>query len=1192
MPNTNFSKTAAFIWSVADMLRGDFKQSQYGRVILPFTLLRRLECVLEESKQAVLIEADRIKMMSLPEEAQEKMLFHATQTPDNTKGLTFFNTSSMNLGKMKHRDIKANLERYIQSFSADVREIFEHFKFDEFIGLLDDANLLYKVVKKFATTDLSPKAISNHEMGLVFEELIRRFAESSNETAGEHFTPRDIVRLTTSLVFTEDDEALTKDGVIRTIYDPTVGTGGFLSSGIEYVHELNPTAEIRAFGQELNPESYAICKADMLVKGQDVSSIKLGNTLSNDQLPADKFDYMLSNPPFGVDWKKIEGEIKDEHTLKGFDGRFGAGLPRVSDGSLLFLMHLLSKMRPVSLKEPHAVDGKVTDGGRIGIILNGSPLFTGGAGSGESEIRRYILEADLLEAIVALPTDMFYNTGIATYVWVLSNKKAAERKGQVQLIDGSNLCVKMRKSLGSKRNVMSEDHIKTITRTFGDFEVVDARALDKPVEQKSSRGRQAANPKADTPTTLGSKIFDTHEFGYRRLTIERPLRLSAQITDEAIESLRFAPKPLNTVMMALYEQFGTEWTQDTYGILASVETEARAMLKADFPELKEKQIKDVLESKLWLSQKALMDAGKALQIALGDKPGGKHKQSDDFNQFEMTLKSAFKTTSIKFDAKQKKLFVDAVAWKNQNSEPVVKKELKGDEQPLYGAFAYSGSVKEWQGKVVEFQQDGDLRDNENVPLNPSLPVTTLVESCFINEVQPYVPDAWINADKCDEHDKEIGIVGYAINFRSFFQRNHSRDELLKGTLFRLKEVVTIDSKGIFVLDTPTGKIIEFSSLNDQRKVQNPVRFDLPANTLLADFYNIFLQQEEGKDWLDSNFMSSSSWRNISMSSWLNARISVPPISSQSALINFWFECDAVLTRIELLKKSVFSDFQTAQEQILPYQSVTNRYQQEFSAMLPTPLAILWELAESKFNERERAEAFIKIYEFLGLYLVSIVFGHRSPAKKILCSSKGLKSLTMAFSHNRLSEYKPHVTDSTVLVRSLCHDEITKLLSRATDLRNDIAHRGLPSAELVRNAKETIQSLNEKMQSELRSFFEMTTLIKPIQAKYDGTSFSYEVEVLKGLGVNPAKTARIKTKEPMVSGQLYLAHSDLTHEENITVTKLFPLLIMEETVQHSEIMGFYFYSDPVEGKLRFVCPYPNVETYKFLPEELIRDSLDD
>ncbi|HHG3546567.1 TPA: N-6 DNA methylase [Vibrio parahaemolyticus] len=741
MTNNNFSQTAAFIWSVADLLRGDFKQSQYGRVILPFTLLRRLECVLEPSKDAVVAEHERIMAMNLPEDAQEKFLLRATQSPAQPDGLSFFNTSPMNLGKMGQSNIKANLEKYIQSFSKDAREIFEHFKFDEFVGLLEDANLLYKVVKKFATTDLSPNSISNHDMGLVFEELIRRFAEGSNETAGEHFTPRDIVRLTTSLVFMEDDEALTKDGIIRTIYDPTAGTGGFLSSGMEYVHELNPKAVMRAFGQELNPESYAICKADMLIKGQDVSRIKLGNTLSNDQLPADQFDYMLSNPPFGVDWKKIEGEIKDEHQQKGFDGRFGAGLPRVSDGSLLFLMHLISKMR-----DKKNVDNQVIDGGRIGIILNGSPLFTGGAGSGESEIRRYILEADLLEAIVALPTDMFYNTGIATYVWVLSNKKDPARKGKVQLINGANLSTKMRKSLGSKRHYLTDEEIRTITKNFGDFEEIDTLTKDGVTDNQKH---------------FASKIFDTHEFGYRRLTIERPLRLSAQITDEAVESLRFAPKPFNAVMQAVFEQFGSEWNDNTYGTLIEVEAEVRALIKADFPELKEKQIKDVLDSKLWLNQKALMDAAKTLQIAVGDSLGGKAQQSDDFNQFELTLKGAFKTTGIKFDAKQKKQFIDAVTWKNQDAEPVIKKVLKEDAQPLYGAFDY-------KGKVVEFQQDGDLRDNENVPLDPSVSTSTLIESYFKREVQPHVADAWINADKRDDKDNEIGVVGYEIPFNRHF----------------------------------------------------------------------------------------------------------------------------------------------------------------------------------------------------------------------------------------------------------------------------------------------------------------------------------------------------------------------------------------------------------------------------------------
>lgn len=735
MTNNNFSQVAAFIWSVADLLRGDFKQSQYGRVILPFTLLRRLECVLAPTKANVLEEYEKVKALPLPEEAKEKLLLKSTQ------GLAFFNTSELDLVRLGQKDIRSNLNNYIQNFSKDAREIFEHFKFDEFTGLLDDANLLYKVVQKFATTDLSPQRISNHDMGLVFEELIRRFAESSNETAGEHFTPRDIVRLTTGLIFGEDDDALNKDGIIRTVYDPTAGTGGFLSSGTEYVREHNPDAVIRVYGQELNPESYAICKADMLIKGQDVRNIKLGNTLSNDQLAYDKFDYMLSNPPFGVDWKRIEQEIKDEHTQKGFEGRFGAGLPRVSDGSLLFLMHLMSKMR-----QP---DAEHDQGSRIGIILNGSPLFTGSAGSGESEIRRYILEADLLEAIIALPTDMFYNTGIATYVWVLSNKKEPERKGKVHLINATNLSSKMRKSLGSKRHYLTDEEIRTITQNYGAFEAVDTLTLDGESEQQKP---------------FSSKIFNSYEFGYRRVTIERPLRLSAQVSDDAIASLRFAPKPFNTVMQKIYDDYGTDWTEASYGQLSEdAQVEIRALIKAEFTELKEKDIKTVLEPKLWLEQRSLMRKAEALQTKIGTA------QSDDFNAFDDVLKQALKDANIKLEAKEKKQFLDAVTWKNADAEPVVNKVIKGVDNPLYGQFSY-------QGKVVEFVQDGDLRDAENIALDPSQSTTDLIESYFKREVQPHVPDAWMNADKRDAQDAEIGIVGYEIPFnRHFYVYQPPRD---------------------------------------------------------------------------------------------------------------------------------------------------------------------------------------------------------------------------------------------------------------------------------------------------------------------------------------------------------------------------------------------------------------------------------
>jgi len=477
----NFSSTAAFIWSVADLLRGDFKQSQYGRIILPFTLLRRLECVLAPTKAAVLAEYEKRKDGDLP---LEGFLKKAAKLP-------FYNTSPMELSSLGETQILDNLDTYIRSFSPDAREVFEHFGFHGFLEKLDEANLLYLVMQKFASMDLSPRALNNHHMGLVFEELIRRFAESSNETAGEHFTPRDIVHLTTALLFTDQQTSI-GPGKIVTVYDPTAGTGGFLSEGEEYIHSISEQARVSVFGQELNPESYAICKGDMLIKGHEIQNIKLGNTLSDDQLAGQQFDFMLSNPPFGVDWKKVQRQVDDEHKLKGFAGRFGPGLPRVSDGSLLFLMHLMSKMR----------DPK-EGGARIGIILNGSPLFTGGAGSGESEIRRYILEHDLLDAIVALPTDMFYNTGISTYVWILSNHKADERKGLVQLINATDLGDKMRKSLGSKRKYLTEDSIDAIVRLYGDFEESEA-----------------------------CKIFPTTAFGYRRITVERPLQLAFHPKDE------------------------------------------------------------------------------------------------------------------------------------------------------------------------------------------------------------------------------------------------------------------------------------------------------------------------------------------------------------------------------------------------------------------------------------------------------------------------------------------------------------------------------------------------------------------------------------------------------------------------------------------------------------------------------------
>jgi type I restriction enzyme M protein len=482
---TQQQNLADFIWNVADALRGPFKPSLYGRIILPFTVLRRLECVLEPTRDAVL--------------AQHKKLAGSGVDLDlvlpNVAGASFYNTSQFTLATLGSTSTRANLEEYLTRFSANARQIFDHFGFDNWLVKLEQANLLYLVAQKFAAIDLHPKVLSNAEMGLVFEHLIRKFAEAANDDAGEYFTPRDVVRLVTTLVFATDHDALNGKGVVRTVYDCAAGTGGFLSSAIEQVAEWNPDARIVPHAQELNPETYAICVADKLIQGYDVRNLKLGNTLADDQLRQERFDYCLANPPFGVKWEMVQKAVTTEHKELGYAGRFGPGLPRVGDGSLLFLMHLLSKRKAVEL-----------GGSRIGIVLSGSPLFNGGAGSGESEIRRWILENDWLEAIVALPTDLFYNTGISTYVWVLSNHKAPERKGKVQLIDASAQHSPMRKSLGSKRKLIAQEQINAIARWH------DERAED---------GEH-------------SKLFDTTDFGYRRVTVERPLRMRFEATDERL----------------------------------------------------------------------------------------------------------------------------------------------------------------------------------------------------------------------------------------------------------------------------------------------------------------------------------------------------------------------------------------------------------------------------------------------------------------------------------------------------------------------------------------------------------------------------------------------------------------------------------------------------------------------------------
>jgi len=497
----NVKDLASFIWSIADLLRGDFRQSEYGKVILPFTVLRRLDCIIETNK-AEFSKAYDEKKSQFSGDVPEPII------KSISKG-SFYNISRFTFKSLLDdpSQIKNNIKKYIDGYSDNVLNIMGHFEIEKQIDKLESANLLYLVSQKFSNIDLHPNNVSNIEMGYAFEELIRRFAELSNETAGEHFTPREVIDLMVNIIFNGENEnkLLTNDSKIYKIYDPACGTGGMLSESQHFLNNLNTSIKTVLFGQEINPESSAICTSDMIIKGQEVNHIIYGDTLRNDGLTDEKFDYMLCNPPFGVEWKKQEKEVKKEYELQGYNGRFGAGLPRINDGSLLFLQTMLSKMIPVTKNDKGQEEG----GSRMAIVFNGSPLFTGSAGSGESNIRKWIIENDWLESVIALPNDLFYNTGIATYIWVLTNRKEQKRKGKVQLINAADFFEKMRKSLGSKRNQISEKQIDEITATYGKFEQNDL-----------------------------TKIFDNEDFGYERITVERPLRLRFDINLETISLLQ------------------------------------------------------------------------------------------------------------------------------------------------------------------------------------------------------------------------------------------------------------------------------------------------------------------------------------------------------------------------------------------------------------------------------------------------------------------------------------------------------------------------------------------------------------------------------------------------------------------------------------------------------------------------------
>ena len=487
----NFGEKVSFIWSVADLLRGPYRPNQYKDVMLPMTVLRRLDCVLEPTKDKVLEKYKRLKGGKVKN--LELIL-------NKVAGQAFHNTSKFTFEKLKGdpNNISANLTHYIKAFSSRAREIIEHFGFEEHIAKLENADRLYLIVSKFCEIDLHPDKVSNIEMGYIFEELIRRFNEASNEEAGDHFTPREVIRLMVNLIFLPDSDILTTKGIVKTLYDPACGTGGMLSVSEDYVRELNPDARLEVFGQDYNAQAYAVCGSDMMIKGQNIDHIQYDNSFTDDKFENKRFDYMLANPPFGVEWKPEANFIKKEHEEQGYGGRFGAGLPRINDGALLFLQHMISKK-----KAPEE------GGTRLAIVFNASPLFVGSAGSGESNIRQWIIENDWLEAIVAMPDQLFYNTGIFTYLWIVTNRKEKHHKGKIQLIDGTSFFKKMRKSLGNKRNEIGDGQRDDLTRLYGN----------------SREGKFV-------------KIFDNKDFGYHRITVERPLRLNFVVNDERMERVR------------------------------------------------------------------------------------------------------------------------------------------------------------------------------------------------------------------------------------------------------------------------------------------------------------------------------------------------------------------------------------------------------------------------------------------------------------------------------------------------------------------------------------------------------------------------------------------------------------------------------------------------------------------------------
>lgn len=687
--SANFQHLANFIWSVADLLRGPYRPPQYERVMLPLTVLRRFDAVLAPTKEAVLSKYAELDARNkrLREEKKEPInvdpVLNNLAKDEDGRSLGFHNHSQLDFYKLKGDpdNIGRHLADYIAGFSENIRKIFERFEFDKEIEKLEESNRLYQVVAQFAEIDLHPRRVDNITMGLVFEDLIRRFNEAANETAGDHFTPREVIQLMVNLLLEPDTSVLTQAGVIVTICDPACGTGGMLAEAQNWIRAHNEQAIVKVFGQDYNPRSYAVAASDLLIKGHKDGQVVLGNTLTDDPYPDNNFDYLLANPPFGVDWKAEKKIIDRWPNFRGYSGK----LPRINDGALLFLLYMMSKF------QDYQAGNRDKPGSRTAIVFNGSPLFTGGAGSGESEIRRWIIERDQLEAIIALPEQMFYNTGIGTFIWVVTNRKAEHRKGKIQLIDGRERWTPMKRSLGDKRRYLDQAAIDTVTREHGALE-----------------------------NSATSRVFDNTDFGYRRVTVLRPLRLRFQITPEAKDRFLNTCPELYDAVQAIEDAIGIEPWMDWNEAWAKVQKVVKAL-------------PDDVD---------------------GWTPGAK-------------------------GTAQKKIFRDCFTTVDAEAAPVVAKHYKGDvlgDTQLFPGqtlpadlkpremHALLGLYSDGKGGFNEYEADPALKDAENIPLKED------IASYFLREVRPYVADAWIDRETLDEQDGGIGKVGYEINFnRVFFQ---------------------------------------------------------------------------------------------------------------------------------------------------------------------------------------------------------------------------------------------------------------------------------------------------------------------------------------------------------------------------------------------------------------------------------------